>query len=415
MPQLYHDKPFSQGAENVLKRARQLANIRWTPVRPLPNALRSKGPEKKEYYYGYFSAWHPQTGLPYSSCRTVEKYIGWNVSPETFVSALHNPNSVLYTRELKNTPGTKANTYYGIVCSMYVSYALDLPYRVVCKDWPDLPTVHPVDIDPLENLRLCDIVLEPKSHIAIVTDILRDADGKIHFIEVSESTLPLVVSNRFTPEEFRRFWLDDGYSIWRYDRIDEVTYTPDPFAPVEGDPEMALPQINKDILPDFGNKANYRVGDEPVELSVLTEGWETIEVTDPNGLVTVYPASDKLVLQPQQVGVYRACVCRGDVRSDSVEWCMVNITLTFDKEKYAPGEALRCRFANAAPDTVFYATLNDDSYYVPWSGCLSQEEMAGGTAVIPAPPKPGVYYVLVLAKNSFGIYSSPYTELVVES
>lgn len=415
MPQLYHDKPFSQGAENVLKRARQLANIRWTPVRPLPNALRSKGPEKKEYYYGYFSAWHPQTGLPYSSCRTVEKYIGWNVSPETFVSALHNPNSVLYTRELKNTPGTKANTYYGIVCSMYVSYALDLPYRVVCKDWPDLPTVHPVNIDPLENLRLCDIVLEPKSHIAIVTDILRDADGKIHFIEVSESTLPLVVSNRFTPEEFRRFWLDDGYSIWRYDRIDEVTYTPDPFAPVEGDPEMELPQINKDILPDFGNKANYRVGDEPVELSVLTEGWETIEVTDPNGLVTVYPASDKLVLQPQQVGVYRACVCRGDVRSDSVEWCMVDIKLSFDGEHHAAGQGVTCRFTNAAAEEeIFFAALNTDSYYVQGGYLLAPEDRAAGTFRLPPIEKPGKYIVIVLAKNSFGIYSSPYTELVVE-
>ena len=411
---LYHDQPFSKGAENVIKRARQLANIRWTPVKPLPNALRSKGPEKKEYYYGYFSAWHPQTGLPYSSCRTVEKYIGWNVSLETFVSALRNPNSVLYTRELKNTPGTKANTYYGIVCSMYVSYALQLPYRVVCKDWPTLPGVHPVDIDPLENLRLCDIVLEPKSHIGIITDIRRDADGNIYDIEVSESTLPLVVSNRFTPEEFRRFWLDDGYSIWRYDYVDDVTYTPDPFAPLEGDPDAAPPRINKDILPDYGNKANYRIGDEPVELSVLTEGWESIEVTDPSGHTVSYPAQVKLVLTPEIPGIYSARLCRGKEYSDSVEWCMVNIDLTFGKEKFALGEDLHLKFSNAAPDTVFYATLNNDSYYVPWSGGLSEEEIAGGTATIPAPAKPGLYYVLVMAKNSFGIYTSKYTPVTVE-
>ncbi|MBE6970902.1 MAG: hypothetical protein E7446_02130 [Ruminococcaceae bacterium] len=414
MRTLYHDKPFSQGAENVIKRARQLADVRWTPVKPLPNALRSKGPEKKEYYYGYFSAWHPQTGLPYSSCRTVEKYIGWNVSLETYLSALRNPHSVLYTRELKNSPGTKANTYYGIVCSMYVSYALQLPYRVVCKDWPALPHVHQVDIDPLENLRLCDIMLEPKSHIGIITDIRRDADGKIYDIEVSESTLPLVVSNRFTPEEFQRFWIDDGYSVWRYDLVDEVTYTPDPFVYVDGDPEVAPPKINEDILPDFGNKANYRVGDEPVELCVLTEGWESIEVTDPAGKVTSYPAEEKLVLHPETVGIYAARLRRGDDYSDSVNWCMVNIDLSFEKEKFAFGEDLRIKFSNAAPDTVFYTTLNDDTYYVPWSGCLSEEEIASGTASIPAPTKPGLYYVLVMAKNNYGIYTSKYTSVIVE-
>lgn len=414
MRSLYHDKPFSQGAENVIKRARQLANIRWTPIKPLPNALRSKGPEKKEYYYGYFSAWHPQTGLPYSSCRTVEKYIGWNISLETYLSALRNPNSVLYSRELKTAPGTKANTYYGIVCSMYVSYALQLPYRVVCKDWPNLPEVHPVDIDPLENLRLCDIVLEPKSHIAIITDIRRDADGKIYDIEVSESTLPLVVSNRFTPEEFQRFWIDDGYSIWRYDLVDNVTYTPDPFIPVPGDPEIAPPTINQDILPDFGNKANYRIGDEPVELSVLTEGWEYIEVTDPCGNITSYPVEEKLVLHPEIPGIYSARVRRGEEYSDKTEWCMVNIDLTFEKEKFALGEDLRATFSNAAPDTVFYATLNDDTFYVCWGDCLSAEEMANNTVTIPAPSKPGKYCVIVLAKNSYGIYTSKYTDVIVE-
>lgn len=414
MLQLYHDQPFSQGAENVLKRARQLADVRWTPVRPLPNALRSQGPEKKEYYYGYFSAWHPQTGLPYSSCRTVEKYIGWNISLETYFSALRNPNSVLYTRELKNTPGTKANTYYGIVCSMYVSYALDLPYRVVCKDWPQLPQLHPVDIEPLENLRLCDIVLDPKKHIAIITDILRTADGKICWIEVSESTLPVVVSNRFTPEEFRHFWLEDGYSVWRYDGIDAVSYTPDPFAPVAGDAQLPCPAINEDILPDFGNRANYRIGDEPVELSVLTGGWETVRVTDPDGISTDYPAQDKLVLRPEKPGVYRACVCRGEVCSDFVEWCMVDIRLSFDGEHHAAGESVTCRFTNAAADPVFYITLNTDEYYVKDGYLLAPEHSAAGSFTLPPVEKSGQYILIALAKNQFGIYSSPYTQLTVE-
>lgn len=374
MKQLYHDIPASRGVENAIKRAKRLADISWTPIKPLPCCLRSKGEVAKEYYYGYFTRWMPQKGLPYSSCRTTEKYIGYNVSLETFLSALQNPNSVVYSRELRDQPGSKANCYYGLVCSMCVSYALDLPYRVACKDWPALPSVQPVDVTKLENLQLCDIVLEPKSHIAMITDIQRDADGKVHCIEVCESTLPLAIRTHFTAEEFCRYWLDDGYSVYRYNLIDQVTYTPDPFVYMEGDPLMEQPKINADILPDFGNKANYRIGDEPVELSVLTPDWESIEVTDPDGTVTAYAATEKLVLAPEKPGYYSARLRRGDVYSEYVEWCMVAINLSFEQEKFSLGQELKIRFSNPAPDSVFHYVLNNDSYYVRSSGNFTAEE-----------------------------------------
>ena len=332
---------------------------------------------------------------------------------ERYFTALLNPRSVLYTRQLKDAPGTKANSYYGLVCSMYVSYVLDLPYRVVCKDWPSLSTVHLVNIDPLENLRLCDILLEPKSHIAIITDIQRDADGKIHWIEVSESTLPLTVRNTFTPEEFRHFWLDEGYSVWRYDLLDTITYTPNPYIPLPGDPELPVPAVDRALMLDFGNRANYRIGDEPVELSVFETDWEHLEVTAPDGSITAYPAAD-LVLQPTVPGRYRACLVRGDERSIGVEWCMVNISLSFDGQHHDAGESVTCHFTNAAADDVFYMTLNTDTYYVQGGYLLTAEERAAGCACLPPIEKPGKYMVIVLAKNEFGIYSSPYTRLIVE-
>ena len=76
--------------------------------------------------------------------------------------------------------------------------------------------------------------------------------------------------------------------MYRYDLVDEVTYEPDPFVYVEGDPIVPRPEINKALMLDFGNKANHRIGDEPVEISVFEEGWDKIEVTAPNGETELY-------------------------------------------------------------------------------------------------------------------------------
>jgi hypothetical protein len=223
--QLIYDKPASRGVENALKRARRLCQLRWTPIRPLPSALKGVAGTDQEYFYGYFRPWMPQRGIPYSSCRTVEKYVGWNISAETFCTALQNPHSVVYTRQLKESAGNKANSYYGSVCSMFVSYALELPYRIVCKDWLALDSIHPVDSEQLENLRLGDILLDPKRHVALITGIARDEAGTVQRIEVSECTLPLTICTAFTPVEFCNYWLKNNYTVHRYDGIDNVTYT----------------------------------------------------------------------------------------------------------------------------------------------------------------------------------------------
>ena len=412
--QLIYDKPASPGVANALKRARQLCEARWTPIRPLPSSLKGVAGTEQEYFYGYFRPWMPQRGIPYSSCRTVEKYVGWNISPETFYTALQNPHSVVYTRQLKASAGNKANSYYGLVCSMFVSYALDLPYRIVCKDWADTDGVHPVDTARLEDLRLCDIVLNPKSHVALITGIARDEEGMAQRIEVSECTLPLTICTDFTPEEFINRWLKSGYSVYRYDRVDEVTYTPDPYLPL--DDEVGAEPQHFALLPDYGNKANYRAGDEPVELWALEEGWEAVEVTAPDGARTCYPLQDgHVVLQPTAVGRYSACLVRDGARSGCVEWCMVSLHLAFEKERYAVGEPITCRVWNEMPEEkAFHAILNTDTYYVKDKVFLTEEEQEAGSFALPAVEEPGRYVVIALAKNEYGIYTSPYGEVTVE-
>ena len=45
---------------------------------------------------------------------------------------------------------------------------------------------------------------------------------------------------------------------------------------------------------------------------------------------------------------------------------------------------------------------------------MSEEEKASGCCIFPAVETPGTYTLIALAKNEYGIYTSPYGEVIVE-
>ena len=186
---LYHDVPSCQGVENVLRRAKQLADLRYTPVRALPTVVKvlSEKDDGEPNYAELRSPAHlPLTGVIYSSVRRTETYVGFNISPETFLTAVSDPYSVVYEKPIEGM-NQNVHNHYGIVCSCFASYCMNLHYRTACRYWPSIPGVHPVDSSRLENLALADVVLHVKKHIALITDIERDAEGNVHYITVSES------------------------------------------------------------------------------------------------------------------------------------------------------------------------------------------------------------------------------------
>ena len=180
------DQPVSQGMANVLKRAKQFACFRWTPIGPFPVIGSNAGQTEKIPYH--LPAWRPVTGCNYSATRFDEKYLGNNVSLYTFLTALSSPESVLYRRSLHGKANLSA-AFYGTVCSAFASYAFDLPFHIDCQQWAVLPGIEPVSLQPIRNVRLCDVLLFRTRHIAFVTDILRTEDGEPVSITVTEATL----------------------------------------------------------------------------------------------------------------------------------------------------------------------------------------------------------------------------------
>ena len=120
--------PSTIQEENVIKRARQMTDIVWTTKKEMPcNNLQSYGNT------GYFPAGETITGLPYSSTKEINKSIGFNVSIHTYMTALNNPYSLLYTENIRGSRsksdwgrtyhGENCALYMGTVCSVFTGYA----------------------------------------------------------------------------------------------------------------------------------------------------------------------------------------------------------------------------------------------------------------------------------------------------
>ncbi len=400
--QLYPDKPISRGVENALKRAKQMVELSWVPVRMIPSGYIFNTPVDKKYVDAWLPAHFPQRGVIYSSVRRHCKFVGSNVSLETYMTALDNPDSILYTRP-QHGLGRSMFSYYGIVCSAFASYVCQLPYPMACAGWSTMEGVSPVDTTELENLQLCDLVLSA-GHIAVVTEILRDLEGMVRRISVSESVPPCCRCTAFTPEQFRGYWLEGGYQVYRYADIHNVTYTPSPYVHLEDDPWLEIPSRNTVFMADYGNKANYQLGDS-VEFSLFEQGWETVEISLPDDSVTVLPINgDRMVYTPSLPGFYKAVCRKGDEISQCVEFCATEIVITLEKATYSAGEPIRASF-NSPHSEVYYLNINTHDLF--WRGAkkLSPEEIATGSLSVETLTSPGQYVLTLVAENRFGRYA----------
>jgi len=416
---LYHDIPKSVGVENALKRARQMLDIRWIPVGRFPSGVGSCEPPEapKVRRDIHFEPWRPRTGMPYSSVRRNEKYVGYNVSIETFMTALYNPKSVLYTRSHHGDPEIfNMFSYYGIVCSCFGSYVCGFPYRTSGARIRIDPDVTEIEMDKLENLELCDLVIKTGVHVAVITDIQRDVSGKVHLITVSESVLPLCTSITYTVEEFRKLWLDQGYHIYRYAKVHETTYEPSPYVYVEGDPDLEKPPVNTALMSIFGDKANTRL-DEAVEFTVFEKDWTAVEVTEPDGTVTELPIDgDTAVFHPQKAGFYTAACTKDGTVSQKVSFAVTDSTVAVSAEKVAQGGKLELTFRNDAPEKPMLYIINRvEACTERQRGDFTKAEVAAGKAEITANVTPGSYYVYTVAKNEYGFYASSPCFFTVEA
>lgn len=260
---------LSKGKKNVLYRARQLTEFEWTPVCNVPVYTKKTGKT-------ILPAGELVKGMIYSSLEPTDKFVCENISFETFSTIVNNPDSALYCKDIAGHNNSWA--YFGIVCNGFVRYALNIRRRYSTKRWltiPGMRLIYEHSQYTVDQLEICDILYafgEGRNHVALITDLIYDEEGKVQQIEVSEAIRPSCVRRWFTPEEFyEHFKL---FGICRYDDIDSV---PEPDANDSKFVGGRLPVKLPDIALDYGNKTNYRTY-EDVVISVFREEKNEVEI-----------------------------------------------------------------------------------------------------------------------------------------
>lgn len=213
---------LSEGQLNIMKRARQLLDVEWTPV-------------EDRYQWGYagvFRAGETYKGVPYGQA-VHAAYIGYNGSISDFVGAVEDGTSVFYS---EYSQYSRIAPYYSIDCSGFVSYAWGLASRKTTQTLPSAAEL--IEDGTIDDLEPGDCLDNLTSHAVLVGGILRDDDGEVVTVEILEQT-PVIARRTVFGEGgtrsldyFNAYYFGGGYKLYRYPERDWVEYTHDCAVPL---------------------------------------------------------------------------------------------------------------------------------------------------------------------------------------
>ena len=281
--------PESLQQINAQKKSEQLVNIRWTPKWDVPAQSGNN----------YIANTVVTTGIPYSSNNDDgSKIIGEETSLHTFMTAVDNPYSLLYTECVNNearVPSTsKPNAprqasywgkiytlsnngfaYYGTVCCGLTSSVENSPLKWnngVIRDYIRSNGIYiPVCAPGVVDFNLIKIgdVCDNKAHSFLIYGLHRDSNGEIDQVKYVESTTGYrnggcrIVTK--TKQEFAEHVnrAGDPFTVFRYVKLWANTdYESSEYVPLtaRGETETAV-TYNNAICTFAGDKCTFRGGD----------------------------------------------------------------------------------------------------------------------------------------------------------
>ncbi len=251
------------------ERAERISGIKWMPKGRIPKTGGGYLTEKNH------------SGIPYSSVKELDKFVGQEVSFQTFMSALNNPRSVLYTEHVNAPPykGVNCASYYGTVCSMAVNYALGLSRPYESNMYFTLPFIKYLAVQDLNAATPGDILWK-KGHVVLITDVLEGDGRKDKEISVLESNASGTSISQYSLTDLQKRWENENWILFRDIALNNAVDEIDPFLW----DDSSLNYANEDLCLSRGNWVSYREG-EDVTLNVLSPFYETVELIKDGSLI----------------------------------------------------------------------------------------------------------------------------------
>lgn len=277
---------------NAQKKSEQLVNIKWIPKLNVPAK-----------YAGVFPAGvEVNTGIPYSSNNddgAKKVGPGQGVSIHTFMTAIDNPYSLMYTECVNNETKLPNNTYqdsptkksywgkeyvkssngfayYGTICCGFTSSVENAPLvwnNNLIKDYilsngvyiPVCPAGS-VNFDLLKIGDICDNA----AHSFLIYGLHRDTDGKVDKVSIAESTSGYGkggcrIYTFESREAFKAHVNRSGnpFTVFRYMKLwDNTDYEASEYVPLTDRGEMATAVTYNNAICTFaGDKCTFRETD----------------------------------------------------------------------------------------------------------------------------------------------------------
>lgn len=299
----------NNGVMDAVSITRQLTDVKWTTkASGMPNASDSQT----------IGANTTITGMPYSSASVEDGYIGINISLYTFMSAVFNPFSVLYT---KKSNGYTGYAYYGTVCTSLVCAAWGLPCLITTVAFPKSDIITQVDFADME---IGDMILN-SGHAMLISGIKRDSTGAITHVQTSESRYTTCAKNAF--QTYDAFVSNhSGYRAFRYKYIDNVdAYEPSPFLKIAD--EIATPVQFPDIMTEYGDKVTRKKGTD-IGINILnSNGYTLIQIFKDGEMIDSKSVGSDFTISTPEVGSYEVRMT-GTGKSSSTFFDIVDCTIS---------------------------------------------------------------------------------------
>ena len=348
---LVRDIPENRGVLNAYKKIQQIVNLQWTELSN-SHDLNEGNSFPRE-----------RVGTPYSEVLNVDKFIAFNVSLKTFMTAVHNPYSLFYTEDLRKPNPTSGygfeyenydgstwiGPYYGQVCNILVLQAIGLYvnyYSYCFKYLSEIGLFEKVYDQTPQGLKLMDIIWEP-GHACIVTDIYRNNRGEVKRIYLSEHN-GRSVTTIYNPEQLQQRMDKGGDIIYRYrDLYKNLDYTPSEFVAVED--EVIEPyKYNDDICTFAGDDAAFVQG-QIIYLNYNKGNYHSIELYKNDGLIQTLALNSSSSIHRHNLtslnlthGMYKARLVGNGIVSDYTRFEIIDAEVSSEKV----GEKHRITFAS---------------------------------------------------------------------
>lgn len=367
-------------SNDVLERAYQMATLMWTPVNPIPM---TGG--------GYYPQGKVVTGVPYSSVKEINTYLFQDVSYHTFMTAVHNPKSVLYTKNISQDPyhGKNCAPYYGSVCSSSVMYALGIDTPYYANQMIKLPFMEKLEYQVVDSLKICDVIWK-SGHVQMVYNIEHRADS-LYRISMFESSGKSAHITKYTREQFIKMWKSGKYVGYRYMNL---RYSDEPVEFRELDPIA----YNDDLCPSKGDKSVYRTTDT-VTVNIFNPTYNKIVLTNVASSAEVFEdiKGEDHQYYDLPPGVYFVHLQGEENRSAEVSFEIVETNVSYSNAD--SDDQLRIFFHSSAEPV--YATLCDNVGGSLFYFRITPDDWDRGYIVVPRSIK-SEYYCKIVFKGEYG-------------